>query len=596
MPALSSFPALLGRAALVGALGLAALLPGASAEAGTGVGGTCATSSTQPVRLSDALDSGLGARGLAAGSSVDADTLLHLAEDETSWVDRCGQVYVVDEATPAPEQVSADAAPAAVPNDVFDLSSRPGSDRTIYLDFDGATYSGTHWAGGAEIVSPAYSIDADPASFSETERAQVFLAWQVVAEDFAAFDVNVTTRTPAASALTRSSAGDRTYGMPVVVTPTNDVGDDCGCGGSAYVGVFGALGATRAQPAWVFTRGAGTGGHDLGEVISHEVGHTFGLAHDGTSTSSYYSGDRGWAPIMGSSYGRRASQWSRGEYTDASTTEDDLAIIASTAPLLTDDHANGPLGATRVAVGTTTDGVITTRTDTDAFTFTADGPVTLRVAGPATYSDLDVRLTVLDALGATVAVVDPVADAASDESLAATWVSTATTTSTWTVVVDGTGNGDPRQAGRYSDYGSIGAYAVSLVAGLPAADPPTPAAQPTPTQPTTPSTSPATSPDTATAVTVAPTPIVGTPAAARFLTTRLPSARVGRAYRAVVRFTGPVTEARVDRRLPLGLRWRVVGTRIVIRGTVRRAGTSRFATVLSSRDGSVRQQLRIVVR
>jgi len=513
VPALSSFPALLGRAALVGALAGAALLPGASAEAGTGTGGTCFTSLTQPVRLSDALDSGLGARGLAARSSLDADTLLHLAEDETSWVDRCGQVYVVDEATPGPQQVTADAAPAATPDDVFDLSSRPGSDRTIHLDFDGATYSCTHWAGGAEIVSPAYSIDADPASFSETERAQVFLAWQVVAEDFAAFDVNVTTRTPPASALTRSSAGDRTYGMPVVVTPTNTVGDGCGCGGSAYVGVFGALGATDAQPAWVFTRGAGTGGHNLGEVISHEVGHTFGLAHDGTSTSSYYSGASGWAPIMGASYDRRASQWSRGEYSDASNTEDDLAIIAATAPLLIDDHAGAPLGATRIAVGSTTEGVITTRTDTDAFSFTTDGPVTLRVAGPATHSDLDVRLTVLDALGATVAVVDPVADTASDESLAATWVSTATTTSTWTVVVDGTGNGDPRQVGRYTDYGSIGAYAVSLAPGLPAADPPTPAAQPTPTQSTTPSTSAA----PATAVPAAPTPTVDAPAGARFL-------------------------------------------------------------------------------
>ena len=592
MPALSSFPALLGRAALVGALGVAALLPVASAEAGTSIGGgTCApTSRTQPVRLADALGSGPGARGLATHSPLDADTLRHLAEDETSWVDPCGQVYVVDEATPGPQQVTADAAPSDVPADVFDLSSRPGSDRTIYLDFDGATYSGTHWAGGAEIVSPAYSIDADLASFSETERAQVFLAWQVVAEDFAAFDVNVTTRTPPASALARSSAGDRTYGMPVVVTPTNTVRDGCGCGGSAYVGVFGALGATDAQPAWVFTRGAGTGGHNLGEVISHEVGHTFGLAHDGTSTSSYYSGDRGWAPIMGSSYDRRASQWSRGEYADASNAEDDLAIIAATAPLLTDDHAGGPLVATPIAVGTTTDGVITTRTDTDAFTFTADGPATLRVAGPATYSDLDVRLTVLDVLGATVAVVDPVADTASDESLSATWVSTATTTSTWTVVVDGTGNGDPRQAGRYSDYGSIGAYAVSLAAGVPAGDPPTPAAQPTPTQSTTPSTSPAT------AVPAVSTPTAATPVAARFLTTRLPRARVGKAYRAVIRFTGPVTEARVDRRLPLGLRWRVVGTRIVIRGTVRRTGTSRFATILSSRDGSVRQQLRIVVR
>ena len=93
-----------------------------------------------------------------------------------------------------------------------------------------------------------------------------------------------------------------------------------------------------------------------------------------------------------------------------------------------------------------------------------------------------------------------------------------------------------------------------------------------------------------------PTPTVGTPVAARFLTTRLPRARVGAAYRAVIRFTGPVSEARVDWRLPRGLRWRVVGTRIVIRGSVRRTGTSRFATILSSRDGSVRRRCGLVVR
>jgi hypothetical protein len=82
-----------------------------------------------------------------------------------------------------------------------------------------------------------------------------------------------------------------------------------------------------------------------------------------------------------------------------------------------------------------------------------------------------------------------------------------------------------------------------------------------------------------------------------FVTTRLPGARVGAAYRAVIRFSGPVSEARVDWRLPQGLKWRVVGETIVIRGTVRRATVSRFATVLSSDDGpSVRHRFRLVVR
>ena len=250
-----------------------------------------ATALTEPVRLDAALDAGISAATVREQNDLTREELAHLAEDGTSWIDDCGQVFVVDRAVPAAQQEAVSSLPAEqVPADVFGLSSRPVSDRTVYLDFDGATYTGTQWSNGAEIVSPAYSIDADRATFNETERAQIFLAWKVVAEDFAAFDVNVTTRRPDPSALIRTSSLDPTYGMPVVITPTNSVGSGCSCGGVAYVGVLGLVGGTAYQPAWIFTNGAGTGGYNVGQVVSHEVGHTFGLNHDGIGQANYSSG------------------------------------------------------------------------------------------------------------------------------------------------------------------------------------------------------------------------------------------------------------------------------------------------------------------
>jgi hypothetical protein len=84
--------------------------------------------------------------------------------------------------------------------DTFSLHSRPGAAKVIYLDFNGHTTANTPWNSGVNanvnIVSPAFDLDGDPTTFSDAERAAIQDVWRRVSEDYAAWDVDVTTADP----------------------------------------------------------------------------------------------------------------------------------------------------------------------------------------------------------------------------------------------------------------------------------------------------------------------------------------------------------------------------------------------------------------
>ena len=414
-----------------------------------------------------------------------------VSEDRTLWLDRCGQAFYVEPAitdqgptldatlgvaeTLAEPQSGAPTDPGALSSALL-LESKPGASKTIYLDFNGGTVTGTGWnatyTSGAPITAAPYSINA-PAdtAFDAAELAEIQKAWQVVAEDYAPFDVNVTTKLPAPGAIERTGSADLIYGTRVLVTGGGPIYSRCGCGGVAYVNTFSRSSQSAYyQPAWVFTNGTSTSGKRLAEAASHEAGHNFGLDHDGAS-SAYYSGAAPWAPIMGASYSQPVTQWSAGEYPGATNREDDLAVIAAHLAARADDHANTRAGATALGANTPVDGVITTRTDTDAFTFVAAGTTTLTATPGPGFPDLDIGLRILDSSGAVVAEVDPPVarfSATVATGLAASWSATLPDLpGTYTAVVDGVGSGDPTTAGKYSDYGSLGNYRVVLATNGP---------------------------------------------------------------------------------------------------------------------------------
>ena len=70
--------------------------------------------------------------------------------------------------------------------------SRAGAKKLAYLDFDGhLTSSGTLW--NRSVDTPPFDRDGNLAGFSETELREIVAIWRAVAEDFAPFDIDITT-------------------------------------------------------------------------------------------------------------------------------------------------------------------------------------------------------------------------------------------------------------------------------------------------------------------------------------------------------------------------------------------------------------------
>jgi hypothetical protein len=453
------------RAAMVAAGLLVGALPLTPASADP----RCTIELDRPTRGTAAVST-LGAHLPTAARAAGLNAALlerTLKTDPTLWLDECARPFYVEPADPSPDAASTD--PAAV-EDALTLHSRPDSALTLYLDFDGHDAAGTVWSAnyGGDFTAEAYSIDSDP-GFNATELARIAGVWQRVAEDYAPFDVDVTTEDPGPAAITRSSVADNEYGTRVVISPTNTIYSSCSCGGVAYIGVFDTTSShAYMQPAWVFTRGVGTGSKNIAEAASHEAGHNLGLGHDGSPSSSYYSGHGVWAPIMGVGYYKPLSQWSRGDYTGANNHEDDLAVISSNGPApVTDDIGDTRATASSIHPGSTTD-EISSRGDIDWFRFTASGSTTVTVDPLNPGGNLDVALGIYGDDGAELRLVDPLSTYVSSDS--ATGLAAATTLTvpagTYLAKVDGVGAGTVSATG-YSDYGSLGRYTLTLATTTP---------------------------------------------------------------------------------------------------------------------------------
>lgn len=322
-----------------------------------------------------------------------------------------GDFQLADGGVLAPPE---DPPPQSIPTvQEFNLHSKPGAPASLFLDFSGhfqeARIGAPEWAdalwpgeqGWDHVLTPAFNMDSDPNMFSPSEQRAIKFIWQLVAEDYAPFNIDVTTVDPDPGNL----HPERPY-MRVVMSGEKDFRKDSSKGGFSVIGAYDDGG--QPNVCYVFQSTSVT---FMANAASHEAGHAFGLEHYGK-----HNGKPLRAPIMqenGPMFsldgGATFDFAERGTFWDGQVNK-----IASDNGFgfRPDDHQGWLGGASPMAItnaGLFAHGIIEKTTDVDVFRFITDGgDVSIAVTVPqATINgttfrnigNLDPTLTLVDANG-----------------------------------------------------------------------------------------------------------------------------------------------------------------------------------------------------
>ena len=405
-----------------------------------------------------------------------------LMNEEGLHVDRKGRLLHIDPGLPVQAGSSMNGSTASGTTSIasapypssttFKLHSKANSNRILYLNFTG------------EGSKPAFSLDTIPNTFNDAEHAMIQKIWQRVTEDYAAFDVDVTTEKPT------NFTGK--IGVTILITPQNHT-----AGGYAYLNSFKTY-TGAAAPAFCFPNKLANSEKPIAECISHELGHTLGLMHQGANPSTAYyaghgSGEVAWAPIMGVSYYKNLTQWSKGEYANANNKEDAYAIMSARGLKPNIDDVGNTISA---AMGLTAasangfnnlsgSGLISVPGDVDVYKFNAGaGNASFTFTGAANSQNLDIAAQIMDASGKVLAVTT------NQTTLNKTLNVNFPVAGTYYVSVTGAGRGSPTVTG-YTNYGSLGKYTIvgkTLLTTSTSTSTTSPATTTTPTSTTNPST------------------------------------------------------------------------------------------------------------
>jgi hypothetical protein len=324
---------------------------------------------------------------------------------------------------------------------------------TVYLDFDG------YLIDSSSVWFP-YTGDVRYCEHANLSAKQIEEAFEIVAEDFRPFQVNITT-----DSLAYETAPPNKR-QRVVITTTSDWFP--GFGGVAYIGSF--LWGDDS-PVMVWSNNLNYNSKYVAEAASHEVGHGLGLYHhgyyeEGTCERSreYHGGlfgesqETSWGPIMGSVYYSSVTTWYFGDPCEGTLRDEmhDLKVIKQVLIQRADDFPQAQPQLLENDIDTayhvSMAGSIETRTDSDHFKIVVPADLILLVnASPEKYynsiSNIDLRLRIVNEEGTSIEYRQP--------GMLAVTIDTLLKAGTYDIYV--AGDGDEF----YSNYGSLGRYVLS---------------------------------------------------------------------------------------------------------------------------------------
>ena len=190
------------------------------------------------------------------------------------------------------------------------LSSQPGAAYSLYLDFAGFNYTGD-WGGKTPGSSLAYADVPANGTFNAQQIADIRAVWAGVAQQFAAFNINVTTIDPATGANAATDAARQIFYantpnfMHTIITNQDRGGTDWFGPGVAGISFESTTNGTESNSgghtAWVFSAGAlyseVGNARFMSQGAVHENGHGLGLSHQSdyignTLVNDYGIGDK----------------------------------------------------------------------------------------------------------------------------------------------------------------------------------------------------------------------------------------------------------------------------------------------------------------